>query len=179
MVSYNSYYRGVFMSEISINFTVSDEFLNHSNIVAETYLRNDSILLEKKHIISRIKISNELIKFDDFLEVNLLKSKKNALDLTIFIKYSKGSIYLKSSDSFAIKWFFDKLISNLEEYNKLKNSQKFVDNSNENYDNDIRDKKIKEFNNFLKKVNSPLSKKEQDSIRKKNKFYNHCLNEER
>ncbi len=151
------------MSDIFLNFTVSDAYLNHSTIVAETYLREDSILLEKKHVISRKKIANELIKFDDFLEVNLLKSKKNSLDLTIFIRYADGVIYLKSSDSFATKWFFDNLISNLKEYDDFKNSAE----------------KTKEFNDFLEKVNKPLSKEEQNSLKKKNKFYNHCLNEER
>lgn len=154
------------MSDIFLNFTVSDAYLNHSTIVAETYLMEDSILLEKKHVISRKKIANELIKFDDFLEVNLLKSKKNSLDLTIFIKYIDGVIYLKSSDSFATKWFFDNLISNLKKYNKKVNLTD--DNS-----------KIKEFNAFLEKVNKPLSKEEQNSLKKKNKFYNHCLTEER
>lgn len=151
------------MSDIFLNFTVSDAYLNHSTIVAETYLMEDSILLEKKHVISRKKIANELIKFDDFLEVNLLKSKKNSLDLTIFIKYNDGVIYLKSSDSFATKWFFDNLISNLKEYNDFKNSAE----------------KTKELNDFLEKMNKPLSKEEQNSLKKKNKFYNHCLNEER
>lgn len=151
------------MNDVFLNFTVSDAYLNHSNIVVETYLRNDSVLLEKKHIISRKKIANELIKFDDFLEVNLLKSKKNSLDLTIFIRYADEVIYLKSSDSFATKWFFDNLISNLKEYNNLKNSAE----------------KTKEFNDFLENVNKPLSKEEQNSLKMKNKFYNHCLNEER
>lgn len=167
------------MINVSLNFTVSDAYLSHSNIVAETYLKNDSIFLEKKHIISRKKIDNELIKFDDFLEVNLLNSKNNSLDLTIFIKYSKGLVYLKSSDSVAVKWFFDNLISNLEEYNKIKNSYKSVDTSLEMSINNENDKKIKDFNNFLEKINKPLSRKEQDSLKKKNKFYNHCTNEER
>lgn len=150
------------MSGISLNFLISKEPIGVYNILAETYLREDSVLLKKKHILSRKSMGDELIKFDDFLNIGLLKSKDNPLDRIISITYDKGLIYLKSTDYFGVEWFYKNLFSNLVAFNK-----------------EIADKKFENFNSFVENMNKTISEKESTNIKKKRKFYNYCCCEER
>lgn len=150
------------MSNISLNFTISDGYSNHSMIVSETYLEEDSIFLEKKHILSRKEIVNERIMFKDVNYIKLIKSDYNSLDLSISISYLDSVIFLKSADSFAVKWFYDELIKNFESFKK-----KFIS------------KKSECFDNFLNQMNKDISDEEFKKNKKKDKFYNYCSVEER
>ena len=180
-------------NNISLNFMVSDSSSKNSNIVAEVHLEENSIILAKKHMISRKIISKDKIHFNDISKVTLSKSQFNSLESSIIIYYnfnnsdynsnsnnSQKTIYLKSADGFAVKWFYDNLISYIESFNENDNDN---DNNNDNKDNmnnnDKINKKLEDFNNFLEKVNQPLSKDKKDSLKSKNKFYNYCVNEER
>lgn len=182
-------------NNISLNFMVSDSSSKNSNIVAEVYLEEDSIILTKKHMISRKIISKDKIHFNDISKVSLSKSQFNSLESSIIIYYnfnnsdynsnsnnSQKTIYLKSADGFAVKWFYDNLISYIESFNENNNDNDNTDNTDnkDNIDNNDKiNKKLEDFNNFLEKVNQPLSKDKKDSLKSKNKFYNYCVNEER
>lgn len=178
------YWSLIMSNNISLNFMVSDASSKNSNIVAEVHLEEDSIILAKKHMISRKIISNDKIQFNDISKVTLSKSQFNSLESSICINYSnfnsnsnstfssssnsnnsQKTIYLKSADGFAVKWFYDNLISYIEYFNEN--------------NNDSINKKLEDFNNFLEKVNQPLSEDKKDSLKSKNKFYNYCVNEER
>ena len=63
--------------EYAMVFTLSrkpNQQTELSNIIAETYLKSDHILLMKKSLIKRSKISNEIIPFKEIVEINLNRS---------------------------------------------------------------------------------------------------------
>lgn len=172
------------VEKISLNFMVSDINYNHSNIVAEAFLDEDSIVLENKQILSRKDISKEVIYFNDIYKITFSRPKCNSLDYSISIEYNEevnsknhlNIIYLKSSDVFGVKWFYDHLISYIENYNSYNNSSSGSDFDIKSDSNNLNDKKVEDFNNFLECVNKPFSKKEEDSSKHKKKFYNFCVN---
>lgn len=149
------------MSEISLNFMVSNQYSQDSLIVAETYLHDDCISLDKKQILSRKTIVDEKIMFKDIRKISLFKSSHNSLEYSISIEYGENIIFLKSSDTFAVKWFYDHLISKFDTF-----KEEFMLSKKKNFDN---------FLNQMDKDSTDNCR----SSKNKDKFYNFCSNEER
>lgn len=144
-------------NNVSLNFTISKKKSSwdgrtESNIIAEASLENNCLLLEKKSLLKRKKIATEKINYSDIKNISLNESKISSLSLAIDINYLNDFISLRTSDSFAGKWFYEKLI----DYVKL---------ANENSGNNSTA-------NFIKRMKEPVSTKEFKSIKRQEKFHN-------
>ena len=107
-----------------INFSISHKDPNSSyfkndsmssNIISETSLEEDCVLLKKKSLLKRKFISSEKIYYWEIVDLDLLKSSASSLYSSIRIVYSKNGyskrfLSLSSSDSFAVRWFYDALV---------------------------------------------------------------------
>lgn len=107
-----------------LNFSISHKDPNStyfkndsmsSNIISETSLEEDCILLKKKSLLKRKFISSEKIYYREIVDLDLVKSSVSSLYSSIRIVYSKNGyskrfLSLSSSDSFAVRWFYDALV---------------------------------------------------------------------
>lgn len=137
----------------SLNFSIShkspsDSYFNldsmSSNIISETSLEDDHILLRKKSLLKRKFISSEKIYYGEIVSLDLVKSSSSSLYSTIKIEYSKNGyskrfLSLSSSDSFAVNWFYDALLvrhsyfrSNLDKVNFDSNESNWMSDNNLN-----------------------------------------------
>ena len=94
--------------------------------------------------------------------------------------YTKHLITLSSSDSFAVRWFYDELVvrysmikSNLNKPNIIKSNEKeFLDG------NDAKLEESRKFDDFMNQMNAEISQKRKREISKQMKF-DRCSSEER
>ena len=108
----------------SLNFSISHKDPNSnyfahnsmsSNVISETALMDDYILLKKKSLLKRKFLSSEKIYYREIVDLDLIKSSSSSLFASIKIIYSKNgyskrALTLSSSDAFAVRWFYDALV---------------------------------------------------------------------
>lgn len=148
-----------------------------SNVISETSLEEDYILLKKKSLLKRKSMGSLKIFYSEIIDLKLNKSDLSSLYSSIVIVYSKNGytkhlINLSSSDGFAVRWFYDELVvryslkkSNLNKRDILKsNEEDFLNENNDNSkDSDNLDK-------FMKQMNAEISEKRKKEISKQMKF---------
>lgn len=195
-----------------INFSISHKDPNSSyfkndsmssNIISETSLEEDYILLKKKSLLKRKFISSEKIYYREIVDLDLVKSSVSSLYSSIRIVYSKNGyskrfLNLSSSDSFAVRWFYDALVvkysyvrSDLGRLETFGSNEKkwMVDNEvsdenpdcEDNLDNSVSpddsnnsfssgDFKQSKLSDFMSLVSEELSEEESRKLKKKLRF---------
>ena len=150
-----------------------------SNIIAETYLKRGHILLMKKSLIKRSKISNEIIPFKEIVEINLNRSSKSSISSSVDIVYTKNGyskrfISLSTSDIFAVRWFYSALLEKLEVFNKNQDLHEkesgFAGNDFHAAGNDSDVDKAQELEDFVNKMSKPVSKEDKRKIKVSERF---------
>ena len=156
-----------------------------SNIISETYLEENYILLNKKSLLKRKSTGSLKIFYAEIIDLKLNQSGLSSLYSSIEIVYSKNGytkhlITLSSSDSFAVRWFYDELVvrysmikSNLNKPNIIKSNEKeFLDG------NDTMLEESRKFDDFMNQMNAEISDKRKREISRQMKF-DRCSSEER
>ena len=168
--------------EYAMVFTLSrkpNQQTELSNIIAETYLKSDHILLMKKSLIKRSKISNEIIPFKEIVEINLNRSSKSSISSSVDIVYTKNGyskrfISLSTSDIFAVRWFYSALLEKLEVFNKNQDlhekESEFAGNDFHAAGNDSDLDKAQELEDFVNKMSKPISKEDKRKIKVSERF---------
>ena len=154
-----------------------------SNIISETSLEENYILLRKKSLLKRKSMGSVKIFYNEIIDLKLKKSDLSNLYSSIEIVYSKNGyskvlICLSSSDSFAVRWFYDELVVRYSLFKSNLNEKRFDSDENNyiNRDNSSsREKKIiksKEstLDDFMNKMNAEISEKRKKEIAKQMKF---------
>ena len=150
-----------------------------SNIIAETYLKRGHILLMKKSLIKRSKISNEIIPFKEIVEINLNRSSKSSISSSVDIVYTKNGyskrfISLSTSDIFAVRWFYSALLEKLEVFRKNQDLHEkesgFAGNDFYAAGNDSDVDKAHELEDFVNKMSKPISKEDKRKIKVSERF---------
>ena len=156
-----------------------------SNIISETSLEENYILLKKKSLLQRKSMGALKIFYSEIIDLKLNKSDLSSLYSSIVIVYSKNGyikhlVSLSSSDGFAVRWFYDELVvrhsmikSNLNKSDFIKSNEKDYLDGN---DNDSRGSE--KFDNFMNQMNAEISQKRKKEISKQMKF-DRCSTEER
>ena len=156
-----------------------------SNIISETALEENYILLKKKSLLQRKSMGSLKIFYSEIIDLKLNKSDLSSLYSSIVIVYSKNGytkhlVSLSSSDGFAVRWFYDELVvrhsmikSNLNKSDFIKSNEKDYLDGN---DNDSRGSE--KFDNFMNQMNAEISQKRKKEISKQMKF-DRCSTEER
>ena len=161
--------------EYAMVFTLSrkpNQQTELSNIIAETYLKSDHVLLMKKSLIKRSRISNEIIPFKEIVEINLNRSSKSSISSSVDIVYTKNGysrrfISLSTSDMFAVRWFYSALSEKLEEFKK---NRKLHEKERESAGNDSDLDKARELEDFVNKMSKPVSKEDERKIKVSERF---------
>ena len=156
-----------------------------SNIISETYLDENYILLNKKSLLKRKSTGSLKIFYAEIIDLKLNQSDLSSLYSSIQIIYSKNGytkhlITLSSSDSFAVRWFYDELVvrysmikSNLNKPNIIKSNEKeFLDGNGAELEGSHK------FDDFMNQMNAEISDKRKKEISKQMKF-DRCSSEER
>lgn len=168
--------------EYAMVFTLSrkpNQQTELSNIIAETYLKSDHILLMKKSLIKRSKISNEIIPFKEIVEINLNRSSKSSISSSVDILYTKNGyskrfISLSTSDIFAVRWFYSALLEKLEVFNKNQDLHEkesgFAGNDFHAAGNDSDLDKAHDLEDFVNKMSKPISKEDKRKIKVSERF---------
>ena len=168
--------------EYAMVFTLSrkpNQQTELSNIIAETYLKSDHILLMKKSLIKRSKISNEIIPFKEIVEINLNRSSKSSISSSVDIVYTKNGyskrfISLSTSDIFAVRWFYSALLEKLEVFRKNQDLHEkesgFAGNDFHAAGNDSDLDKAHELEDFVNKMSKPVSKEDKRKIKVSERF---------
>jgi hypothetical protein len=168
--------------EYAMVFTLSrkpNQQTELSNIIAETYLKSDHILLMKKSLIKRSKISNEIIPFKEIVEINLNRSPKSSISSSVDILYTKNGyskrfISLSTSDIFAVRWFYSALLEKLEVFKKNQDLHEkesgFAGNDFHAAGNDSDVDKAQELEDFVNKMSKPVSKEDKRKIKVSERF---------
>ena len=131
-----------------------------SNIISESSLETNHILLKKKSLLKRKSMGSLKIFYSEIIDLKLNKSDLSSLYSSIEIVFSKNGytkhlIVLSSSDAFAVRWFYDELVvrfslskSNLNE-KRFNSNEKIivgngngVENVNSQSDEDIQDENV-------------------------------------
>ena len=168
--------------EYAMVFTLSrkpNQQTELSNIIAETYLKSDHILLMKKSLIKRSKISNERIPFKEIVEINLNRSPKSSISSSVDIVYTKNGyskrfISLSTSDIFAVRWFYSALLEKLEVFKKNQDLHEkesgFAGNDFHAAGNDSDVDKAQELEDFVNKMSKPVSKEDKRKLKVSERF---------
>ena len=156
-----------------------------SNIISETSLEENYILLKKKSLLQRKSMGALKIFYSEIIDLKLNKSDLSSLYSSIVIAYSKNGytkhlVSLSSSDGFAVRWFYDELVvrhsmikSNLNKSDFIKSNEKdFLDGK----DNDSNESQ--KFDDFMNQMNAEISEKRKREISNQMKF-DRCSSEER
>ena len=156
-----------------------------SNIISETSLEENFILLKKKSLLQRKSMGDLKIFYSEIIDLKLNKSDLSSLYSSIVIVYSKNGytkhlVSLCSSDGFAVRWFYDELVvrhsmikSNLNKSDFIKSNEKdFLDGK----DNDSNESQ--KFDDFMNQMNAEISEKRKREISNQMKF-DRCSSEER
>ena len=161
----------------ALDYTSSSKSCMSSNVISETSLEENHILLKKKSLLKRKSMGSLKIFYSEIIDLKLNKSNLSSLYSSIVIVYSKNGytkhlISLSSSDGFAVRWFYDELVvryslrkSNLDKPDILKsNEEKFLK------ENDGGSKDSDNFDDFMNQMNAEISDKRKKQISKQMKF---------
>ena len=148
-----------------------------SNVISETSLEEDYILLKKKSLLKRKSMGSLKIFYSEIIDLKLNKSDLSSLYSSIVIVYSKNGyskhlISLSSSDSFAVRWFYDELVVRYSLIKSNLNKSDILKSNEEDYLNDKDDNlEISEkLDDFMKQMNAEISEKRKKKISKQMKF---------
>ena len=148
-----------------------------SNVISETSLEEDHILLKKKSLLKRKSMGSLKIFYSEIIDLKLNKSDLSSLYSSIVIVYSKNGyskhlISLSSSDSFAVRWFYDELVVRYSLIKSNLNKSDILKSNEEDYLNDKDDNlEISEkLDDFMKQMNAEISEKRKKKISKQMKF---------
>ena len=156
-----------------------------SNIISETSLEENYILLKKKSLLEGKSMGSIKIFYSEIIDLKLNKSDLSSLYSSIVIAYSKNGytkhlVSLSSSDGFAVRWFFDELLvrhsmikSNLNKSDFIKSNEKDFLNGKDNGSNESQ-----KFDDFMNQMNAEISEKRKREISNQMKF-DRCSSEER
>lgn len=156
-----------------------------SNIISETSLEENYILLKKKSLLQRKSMGSIKIFYSEIIDLKLNKSDLSSLYSSIVIAYSKNGytkhlVSLSSSDGFAVRWFYDELLvrhsmikSNLNKSDFIKSNEKDFLNGKDNGSNESQ-----KFDDFMNQMNAEISEKRKREISNQMKF-DRCSSEER
>ncbi len=163
-------------NENAPDYTSSSKSCMSSNVISETSLEENHILLKKKSLLKRKSMGSLKIFYSEIIDLKLNKSNLSSLYSSIVIVYSKNGytkhlISLSSSDGFAVRWFYDELVvryslkkSNLDKPDILKsNEEKFLKENEISKDSD-------NFDDFMNQMNAEISDKRKKQISKQMKF---------
>ena len=164
-------------NEKAPDYASSSKSCMSSNVISETSLEENHILLKKKSLLKRKSMGSLKIFYSEIIDLKLNKSNLSSLYSSIVIVYSKNGytkhlISLSSSDGFAVRWFYDELVvryslkkSNLDNPDILKsNEKKFLN------ENDGGSKDSDNFDDFMNQMNAEISDKRKKQISKQMKF---------
>ena len=148
-----------------------------SNVISETSLEEDYILLKKKSLLKRKSMGSLKIFYSEIIDLKLNKSDLSSLYSSIVIVYSKNGyskhlISLSSSDSFAVRWFYDELVVRYSLIKSNLNKSDILKSNEEDYLND-RDGNLEiseKLDDFMKQMNAEISEKRKKEISKQMKF---------
>lgn len=156
-----------------------------SNVISETSLEEDYMILRKKSLLKRKSMGSLKIFYSEIIDLRLNKSDLSSLYSSIEIVYSKNGyskhlIRLSSSDGFAVRWFYDELVvrysfikSNLKDFDKFKSNENQWLNENNLDDDAVVSKDIDDSNkldDFMNQMNKELSPKKKRKLSKQMKF---------
>ena len=142
-----------------------------SNIISETSLEENYILLKKKSLLQRKSMGSIKIFYSEIIDLKLNKSDLSSLYSSIVIAYSKNGytkhlVSLSSSDGFAVRWFYDELLvrhsmikSNLNKSDFIKSNEKDFLNGKDNGSNESQ-----KFDDFMNQMNAEISEKRKREI---------------
>ena len=148
-----------------------------SNVISETSLEEDYILLKKKSLLKRKSMGSLKIFYSEIIDLKLNKSDLSSLYSSIVIVYSKNGyskhlLSLSSSDSFAVRWFYDELVVRYSLIKSNLNKSDILKSNEEDYLND-RDGNLEiseKLDDFMKQMNAEISEKRKKKISKQMKF---------
>ena len=148
-----------------------------SNVISETSLEEDHISLKKKSLLKRKSMGSLKIFYSEIIDLKLNKSDLSSLYSSIVIVYSKNGyskhlISLSSSDSFAVRWFYDELVVRYSLIKSNLNKSDILKSNEENYLNGRDDnlKNSEKLNDFMNQMNAEISEKRKKEISKQMKF---------
>lgn len=169
----------------ALDFQAFSKSCMSSNIISETSLEENYILLKKKSLLQRKSMGSLKIFYSEIIDLRLNKSDLSSLYSSIVIVYSKNGytrhlVSLSSSDRFAVRWFYDELVvrhsmikSNLNKSNFIKSNEKdFLDGKDDDSD------EYQKFDDFMNQMNAEISEKRKKEISRQMKF-DRCSSEER
>ena len=169
----------------ALDFQAFSKSCMSSNIISETSLEENYILLKKKSLLQRKSMGSLKIFYSEIIDLRLNKSDLSSLYSSIVIVYSKNGytkhlVSLSSSDGFAVRWFYDELVvrhsmikSNLNKSNFIKSNEKdFLDGKDDDSD------EYQKFDDFMNQMNAEISEKRKKEISRQMKF-DRCSSEER
>ena len=156
-----------------------------SNVISETSLEEDYILLKKKSLLKRKSMGSLKVFYGEIIDLKLNKSNLSSLYSSISILYSKNGytkhlISLSSSDSFAVRWFYDELVVRYSLIKSNLNKSEFFTSNEENYlEEDTSNLKgADKLDDFMNQMNAEISEKRKREISNQMKF-DRCSSEER
>ena len=169
----------------ALDFQAFSKSCMSSNIISETSLEENYILLKKKSLLQRKSMGSLKIFYSEIIDLRLNKSDLSSLYSAIVIVYSKNGytkhlVSLSSSDGFAVRWFYDELVvrhsmikSNLNKSNFIKSNEKdFLDGKDDDSD------EYQKCDDFMNQMNAEISEKRKKEISRTMKF-DRCSSEER
>ena len=168
-----------------LDFQAFSRFCMSSNIISETALEENYILLKKKSLLQRKSMGSLKIFYSEIIDLKLNKSDLSSLYSSIVIVYSKNGytkhlVSLSSSDGFAVRWFYDELVVRYSMIKSNLNKSDFLKSNEEDYldgkGNDSNDSQ--KFDDFMNQMNAEISEKRKREISKQVKF-DRCSSEER
>lgn len=169
----------------SLDFQAFSKSCMSSNIISETSLEDNHILLKKKSLLQRKSMGSLKIFYSEIIDLKLNKSDLSSLYSSIAIVYSKNGytrhlVSLSSSDGFAVRWFYDELVVRHSMIKSNLNKSDFLKSNEEDYldgkDHDSR--KSEKFDEFMNQMNAEISEKRKKEISRQMKF-DRCSSEER
>lgn len=148
-----------------------------SNVISETYLEKNHILLKKKSLLKRKSMGSLKIFYGEIIDLKLNKSDLSSLYSSIEILYSKNGyskhlISLSSSDDFAVRWFYDELVVRYSLVKSNLNKPDIIKSNEESYLNGNNDnsKSSEKLDDFMNQMNAEISEKRKKKISKQMKF---------
>lgn len=169
----------------ALDFQAFSKSCMSSNIISETSLEDNHILLKKKSLLQRKSMGSLKIFYSEIIDLKLNKSDLSSLYSSIAIVYSKNGytrhlVSLSSSDGFAVRWFYDELVVRHSMIKSNLNKSDFLKSNEEDYldGKDHDSKKSEKFDEFMNQMNAEISEKRKKEISRQMKF-DRCSSEER
>lgn len=148
-----------------------------SNVISETSLEDNFIFLKKKSLLKRKAMGSLKIFYREIIDLRLQRSNASTLYSSIEIIYSKNGyskhlISLSSSDSFAVRWFYDELVVRYSLFKSNLNEKRFDGDEKDYLDKDYKNHKDKNttLDDFMDQMNVEISEKRKKEISKQMKY---------